>query len=136
VFPFRSARFIVLVAAIIAVVVFLLPAFVAFRYTAPEQRGQFATHPWRGWTFAYAALAVPTDSELKTSGMALRKADWLFKGTVVDPREVQLLFVPQDKPYTLVHTIDQRSVTTTITPSYRFIWQVGAPSTRFRTIRS
>jgi hypothetical protein len=112
------------VVAVSAAVIFLLPAFVAFRYTAPEQRGQFATHPWRGWSFAGAALAVPTDSELKTSGMALRKADWLFKGTVVDPREVQLLFVPQDKPYTFTHAVAGRSTTTAITPHYRFIWQV------------
>ena len=82
------------------------------------------TRPWRGWSFAYAALAVPTHSRLKTSGMALRKADWLFKGTVVDPREVQLLFVPQDEPYTFTHSIDRRQLTTTVTPNYRFIWQV------------
>ena len=122
--PFRSRRFIVMVAVVIALVVFLLPAFVAFRYTAPEQRGQFVTHPWRGWSFALAALAVPTHSQLKTSGMALRKADWLFKGTVVDPREVQLLFVRQDNPYTFTHAVDGRRLVTTITPRYRFIWQV------------
>jgi hypothetical protein len=124
VIPFRSKRFLLVVVVIIALVVFLLPAFVAFRYTAPEQRGQFVTHPWRGWSFAYSALAVPTHSRLKTSGMALRKADWLFKGTVVDPREVQLLFVPQDKAWTFNHTIGPRSVSTTITPRYRFIWEV------------
>ena len=122
--PFRSRRFIVVVVVSIALVVFLLPAFVAFRYTAPEQRGQFITHPWRGWSFAHAALAVPSHSQLKTSGMALRKADWLFKGTVVDPREVQLLFVRQDKPYTFTHAVDGRSLVTTITPRYRFVWQV------------
>ena len=122
--PFRSKRFFIVVTVTVALIVFLLPAFVAFRYTAPEQRGQFLTRPWRGWSFAYAALAVPTKSQLKTSGMALRKADWLFKGTVVDPREVQLLFVPQDEPFTFTHSIDRRRVTTTITPNYRFIWQV------------
>ena len=90
---FRDKRFLAVAIVVAAFVVFVLPAFVAFRYTAPEQRGQFLTHPWRGWSFAYAALAVPGDAELKTSGMALRKADWLYKGTVVDPREVQLLFV-------------------------------------------
>jgi hypothetical protein len=101
----RSKRFLVVAAAIAALAVFLLPAFVAFRYTAPSQRSDFIQHPWRGWGFVYAALAVPGDAELKTSGMALRKADWVFKGTVVDPREIQLVFVPEGKPY-------------------RFIWQV------------
>ena len=94
---------------VVVLVVFALPAFVAYRYTAPEQRSEFLTHPWRGWTFALAALAVPGDAELKTSGMALRKADWVFKGTAVDPREVQLLFVPEGKPYTFNNAIDGRT---------------------------
>jgi hypothetical protein len=62
--------------------------------------------------------------------MALRKADWLFKGTAVDPREVQLLFVPEGRPYTLTHAVDGRTLTTTVTPDYRFIWEVdGAVDT-------
>ncbi len=128
--PFRDRRFLVVAIVVVALIVFVLPAFVAFRYTAPEQRGQFLTHPWRGWSFAYAALAVPGDAELKTSGMALRKADWLYKGTAVDPREVQLLFVTPGKDYTFDHTIDGRALTSTVVPSYRFIWQVrGAVDT-------
>ena len=127
---FRDKRFLAVAIVVAALVVFVLPAFVAFRYTAPEQRGQFLTRPWRGWSFAYAALAVPGDAELKTSGMALRKADWLYKGTVVDPREVQLLFVKRKQPYTFTHTIDGRTLTSTVVPSYRFIWQVqGAVDT-------
>ena len=121
---FRDKRFLAVAIVVAALVVFVLPAFVAFRYTAPEQRGQFLTKPWRGWSFAYAALAVPGGSELKTSGMALRKADWLYKGTVVDPREVQLLFVQRQQPYTFEHSIDGRTLTSTVVPSYRFIWQV------------
>jgi hypothetical protein len=121
---FRDKRFLAVAIVVAALVIFALPAFMAFRYTAPEQRGQFLTRPWRGWSFAYAALAVPGDSELKTSGMALRKADWLFKGTAVDPREVQLLFVKRKEPYTFTHAIDGRTLTSTVVPSYRFIWQV------------
>jgi hypothetical protein len=121
---FRSKRFLVVALVLAALVVFLLPAFVAFRYTAPSQRGDFVRHPWRGWSFAYAALAVPGDAELKTSGMALRKADWVYKGTAVDPREVQLLYVSKRKPYTFTHNIDGRTVTSTVVPSYRFVWQV------------
>ncbi|MCX6362951.1 MAG: hypothetical protein NTW58_02040 [Actinobacteria bacterium] len=120
----RSRKFLVVALVLGALVVFLLPAFVAFRYTAPGQRGDFVRHPWRGWSFAFAALAVPGDAELKTSGMALRKADWVFKGTVVDPREVQLLFVPEGTPYRFTHGIDGRVITSSVVPSYRFIWQV------------
>jgi hypothetical protein len=127
---FRDKRFLVVAIVVVAIVVFVLPAFVAFRYTAPEQRWQFLTHPWRGWSFAWAALAVPSGSELKTSGMALRKADWLYKGTAVDPREVQLLYVRTERPYTFEHSIDGRSLVSTVVPSYRFIWQVqGAVDT-------
>jgi hypothetical protein len=121
---FASKKTLVGVIVVAALVVFLVPAFVAYRYTAPLERGQFVTHPWRGWAFAWAALAVPGNAELKTSGMALRKADWLFKGTAVDPREVQLLFVPKGKPYTFTNAIDGRTVTNTVVPRYRFIWQV------------
>jgi hypothetical protein len=121
---FRSKRFLVEVLLVAALVIFLLPAFVAFRYTAPSQRGDFVRHPWRGWSFAYAALAVPGNAQLKTSGMALRKADWLFKGTAVDPREVQLLYVPAHRPYTFTHAVGGRVVTSSVVPRYRFIWQV------------
>lgn len=115
-----------MVAIIVAIVLLagVLPAFVAYRYTAPEQRGEFLRRPWRGWVFAYAALAVPGDARLKTSGMALRKVDWLFRSTAIDPQEVQLLFTPQDTPLTFSHDIAARKVTSTVTPSYRFIWQV------------
>jgi hypothetical protein len=121
---FRDKRFLAVAIVVVALVIFALPAFVAFRYTAPEQRGQFLTQPWRGWGFAWAALSVPGSAELKTSGMALRKADWLYKGTVVDPREVQLLFVQRKEPFTFTHHIDGRTLTSTVVPSYRFIWQV------------
>jgi hypothetical protein len=120
----RSKTSLAVAVAAAALVVFLLPAFVAFRYTAPEQRGGFLTRPWRGWSFAYAALAVPADSQLKTSGAALRKAEWLFEGTVVEPDEVQLLYVPAGEPYTVEHQIGGRTVASTVTPTYRFIWQV------------
>jgi hypothetical protein len=127
---FRDKRFLAVAIIVAALVVFVLPAFAAFRYTAPEQRGQFLTQPWRGWGFAWAALSVPSRSELKTSGMALRKADWLYKGTAVDPREVQLLFVRSKQPYRFAHVIDGRTLTSTVVPSYRFIWQVqGAVDT-------
>jgi len=117
-------RLMIVVAVAAALLLLLLPSLVAYRYTAPQQRGEFVTRPWRGWAFVLTAFLVPGDSELKTSGAALRKADWVFRDAVVDPREVQLLFVPEDEPYTLIHEIDGRTVTTTVDPEYRFIWQV------------
>jgi hypothetical protein len=127
----KRGRQLLLVTLVVAVaVIFIFPAFVAFRYTAPQQRMDFVRRPWRGWSFAVAAVRVPGNSDLKTSGMALRKADWAFKDTAVDPREVQLLYVPADTPYSFTHQVDGRAVTSTITPTYEFVWQVeGAVDT-------
>lgn len=122
--PIRSKKAFVIALVVIAAVVFVLPALAAYRYTAPQQRGDFITHPWRGWSFALAALRVPADSRLKTSGMALRKADWLLRGSAIDPHAVQLLVVGPDSPHTFSQQIAGRTVTATVTPSYRFIWQV------------
>ncbi len=122
--PIRSKKTLFVAVAVIVLVVLALPALAAYRYTAPVQRGEFITHPWRGWSFALAALRVPGDSQLKTSGMALRKADWLLSGTAVEAREVQLLLVERGAPYVLTQRIDDRTVTATVVPSYRFIWQV------------
>ncbi len=120
----RDKRVLAAAVVVAALIVFLLPAFAAFRYTAPGQRNQFLLHPWRGWNFVYAALAVPSDAKLKTSGMALRKAVWLFDGTAVDPREVQLVYVKAREPYVFRHTVGNREITTSVVPRYRFIWQV------------
>lgn len=123
-FRSRSRAFWVLVIVVVAVIVFYLPSLVAYRYTAASQSRSFLTHPWRSWDFIYTALTVPGDSQLKTSGQALRRATSLFAGSGVDPREVRLLFLPQGKPYTFTHEVGGRQVTTTITPPYRFVWQV------------
>jgi hypothetical protein len=111
----------VLVAALL---VALLPALVAYRYTSPVQRDEFVSHPWSGWSFVAAALRVPGDSELKTSGEALRKADWLFKDTAIDPQEVQLLFVTAEEPYHFTQEVAGVPAEADVTPSYRFIWEV------------
>ena len=108
----------------VTLVIAMLPALVAYRYTSPDQRGAFVSHPWRGWSFVAAALRVPGDSELKTSGEALRKADWLFKGSAVDPREVQLLFVTAEEPYEFSQQVAGIRGGAEVTPSYRFIWEV------------
>jgi hypothetical protein len=124
VFKSHGKRFWAIVAIVVAALIFITPALLAFRYTAAGQRDQFITHPWRGWSFAWAAIRVPGNSQLKTSGAVLRKAQWLFRGTGVDPQEVQLLYVHPHEPYTFTHTVAGRTVTSTITPTYWFVWQV------------
>ena len=124
-FEKRSKRFWMTIAAVAAVVIFLFPALIAFRYTAASQRNDFIRRPWRGWSFVAAALAVPPNSRLKTSGQALRLAVYRYRASVVDPREIQLLFVAEKKPYTFTQQIAGRSITRTVVPAYRFIWQVA-----------
>lgn len=120
----RNTRLWIVAAVVLILVVALLPALVAYRYTSPSQRGDFVSHPWRGWSFVLAALGVPGESRLKTSGEALRKADWLFKGSAVDPQEVQLLFVAAGEPYDFSQKVAGVSSGAQVTPSYRFIWEV------------
>jgi len=120
----RNAWIIVVAVLVVALVVALLPALVAYRYTSPVQRDDFVSHPWEGWSFVGAALRVPGDSELKTSGDALRKAEWIFKGTAIDPQEVQLLFVTADEPYHFTQVVGGVRADAEVTPSYRFIWEV------------
>ena len=121
----RNRRFWIIVVVVAVVAVFYLPSLVAFRYTAAAQNTGFLTHPWRSWSFIITALTVPGDSKLKTSGIALRAADRRFRGSSIDPHEVRLLFLPEHKPYTFTHTLGSRTLTTTITPPYRFVWQVS-----------
>ena len=129
----RSKRFWITLIVLVAVIVFYLPSLVAFHYTASSQRTSFLTHPWRSWAFAWTALTVPGNSTLKTSGEALRAADSMFNGSAVDPHAVRLLFLDEGDPYTFTHSVAGRDMTTTVTPPYRFVWQVtgsvdtGAP---------
>ncbi len=121
----RNKRFWIVLIVVVVAAVFYLPSLVAFRYTAAAQNTGFLTHPWRSWSFIVTALTVPGDSRLKTSGIALRRADAYFRGSSIDPHEVRLLFLPKGKPYTFTHPLGDRTVTTTITPPYRFVWQVS-----------
>lgn len=131
----RNTRLWVAVAVGALLLVALLPALVAYRYTSPVQRGDFVSHPWRGWSFVVAALRVPGDSALKTSGEALRKAAWVFRESPVDAQEVQLLFVTPDEPYEFSQRVAGGTVRAEVTPSYRFIWEVRGtvPTSAFPT---
>ena len=120
----RDKRFWIILIVVVVALALYLPSLVAFRYTASTQSTGFLTHPWRSWSFIVTALTVPGDSRLKTSGIALRSADARFAGSSIDPHEVRLLFLPEGKPYTFTHRLGRRTLTTTITPPYRFVWQV------------
>ena len=57
--------------------------------------------------------------------MALRKADWLFKGDGRRPSGGPAAVRPRGAgPYTFTHDVAGRDVTTTVTPPYQLVWQV------------
>jgi hypothetical protein len=137
----RSKLFWALVALALAIVVFYLPSLVAYRYTADAQNSSYLSHPWRSWRFVVAALTVPGDSQLKTSGTAFRAADEHFDRTEVDVVAAQLLYLPVDEPYTFTPLVGDGSggdgvpdgdatllaaleQPVTIVPPFRFVWQI------------
>ena len=108
-----------------SLVVALLPALVAYRYTSPVQRGDFVSHPWRGWSFIAAALRVPGDSELKTSGEALRKAEWLFRADRDRAAaRSSSCSSPPASPTPSTQEVAGIRAEAEVTPEYRFIWEV------------
>ena len=120
----QSKRFWIILIACVTVFVFYFPSLVAFRYTAPPQNVTFLYQPWKSWSFAYTALTVPGDAELKTSGEALRTAEKVWPEPQFNAREVRVLFLDEGRPYPFTHDVLGNEVETTITPTYDFVWQV------------
>ena len=123
-FKKHGKRFWMTLALVAAIVVFYFPSLLAFRYTAGAQSSGFLTHPWRSWDFLFTALTVPSDSRLKTSGAAMRKAEELFDKSQVEVVQVRLLFLKVRLPYAFTQQVGSRDITTHIKPPYRFVWQV------------
>lgn len=130
----RSKLFWVLVALVTALAVFYLPSLVAYRYTAASQNAGFLTHPWRSWSFLVAALTVPGDSQLKTSGAAYGSADKLFRGSDFQVVAARLLYLKPGRPYIFaplspdadrsVVPAELRDETARVVPPFRFVWQI------------
>jgi hypothetical protein len=120
----QSKRFWIILIACVTVFAFYFPSLVAFRYTAPPQNVTFLYRPWKSWSFAYTALTVPADAELKTSGEALRAAEKVWPEPQFNAREVRVLFLNEGRPYSFTHDVLGDEVETTITPTYDFVWQV------------
>lgn len=120
----QSKRFWIILVTCVTVFAFYFPSLVAFRYTAPPQNVTFLYQPWKSWSFAYTALTVPGDAELKTSGEALRAAEKVWPEPQFNAREVRVLFLDEGRPHTFTHDVLGNEVETTITPTYDFVWQV------------
>ncbi len=121
----HGKRFWATLALVAAIVVFYFLSLLAFRYTADAQSSSFLAHPWRSWDFLFTALTVPGDSRLKTSGTAMREAEELFDKTRVGvSAESACCSYRRASRTRSPSSSGQRTVTTRITPPYRFVWQV------------
>jgi hypothetical protein len=116
----RSRRWIWLAAGIVIILV-LLPMPIAERYTSPTQDGQYLRHPLRSYQFVIAAARGSTSSQLNTSGEALALAKQVFAGTDLRPTSVELLFVPNEDPYTY---LTREGSILTASEHGTFVWEV------------
>lgn len=121
----RSNRRWIWIAALIALVILLLPLPIAERYSSPTQDGQYITNPVLAYRFIIAAIFVSPSSELNTSGEALDRAKVLFQDQPVEPTKVELLYLPGEDDYT--YTTMTGEVLRVESPD-GFVWEVwGVP---------
>ncbi len=109
------------IAALVVVVILVLPMPIAERYTSPTQDGQYLLHPLRSYEFIWTAAWTTPSSPLSTSGKALAEAKKYFAVSTVRPTKVELLFLPDSVPYT--YRTARGDVLTAATHG-PFVWQV------------
>lgn len=103
------------------VVVLTLPASIAERYTSPTQDGQYLVGPIRSYGFILTLARVGGSAALGNSGKALIKAKSVFEGDQVRPALVELLYLPDLKPYVY---ISRSGETLSIAAPPKLVWEV------------
>jgi len=114
------------IAALVVVILLILPMPIAERYTSPTQDGQYLLHPLRAYQFVLTAARVSRSSQLNTSGEALAAAKSTFKDTTTRPTKVELLFLPEGGAYT--YRTRGGDVLTVNDPG-QFVWEVWGVET-------
>lgn len=111
---------------LVLVVLLVLPASVAERYTSPTQDGQYLVSPIRSYGFIITLAGVGGSAALGNSGKALIKAKDLFAGDKDRPTKVELLYLPDSKPYSY---ISRSGRVLSIAAPPKLVWEVwGAGS--------
>jgi hypothetical protein len=92
-------RRLVWIILLMIVVLLLLPAPIAERYTSPTQDGQYLLSLVRSYGFILTLARIGDSAALGNSGKALVKAKSVFTDTQAYPARVELLYLPDLKPY-------------------------------------
>lgn len=116
-----TRRRLIWIVLLVLVVLLVLPASVAERYTSPTQDGQYLVSPIRSYGFIVTLARVGGSAALGNSGKALVKAKDLFAGDKVRPARVELLYLPISNPYSY---ISRSGETLSIYAPPKLIWEV------------
>ena len=109
------------------VVALLLPAPIAERYTSPTQDGQYLRSLVRSYGFILTLARISDSATLGNSGKALVKAKSLFTDTRAYPTRVELLYLPDHKPYVYVNTSGETLI---IATPPKLVWEVWGPGSQ------
>jgi hypothetical protein len=122
----RRLKWILLLVFVLLVALIVAPAGIAERYTSPTQDGQYLFSPVRSYSFIATIARVGGSAALGNSGKALLKAKTLFAAEEVRPTRVELLYLPDSRPYTYISLSGE---TLTIEAPPKLVWEVwGAGS--------
>ncbi len=110
---------------VVLIVLLLLPAVVAERYTSPTQDGQYILNPLKGWGFVFALLRVDDSAALGSSGEALKRARVAFADSAERPVKVELLYLSDAEPHVYVR---KTGGTLLVAVPPRLVWEVWGRS--------
>ena len=109
----------------VLIVLLLLPAVVAERYTSPTQDGRYVLNPLKAWGFVLTLVGVDDSAALGSSGEALKRARVAFMDSAERPVKVELLYLPDAEPYVYVKKTGR---TLLIAAPPRLVWEVWGRS--------
>jgi hypothetical protein len=110
---------------VVLIVLLLLPAVMAERYTSPTQDGQYVLNPLKGWGFVFALIGVDDSATLGSSGEALKRARVAFMDSSERPVKVELLYLSDADAYVYVKKTGR---TLLVTAPPRLMWEVWGRS--------
>lgn len=123
-----ARRRLIWIILLVLVALLALPAPIAERYTSPTQDGQYLVSPIRSYGFIMTLARVGGSAALGNSGKALIKAKGVFTDDQAPPFKVELLYLPDSKPY--LYTSRSGETFSIATPP-KLVWEVwGAGSQR------
>jgi hypothetical protein len=109
---------------VVAGVVVYAPAYLARAATAPDEPVEFVSHPVQGWRFLLTAVREVPSARAPTPARARQLAVEAFRGSVVEPLRVDLLYLPKRRI-----RVRARTGSTVLTAKGTLVWKVtGRPA--------